>query len=502
MAEPSLEPEIELSKPEPIDDEPLAPTPQMSSVPTSLDPPPGTVLISTVVPSHKYLPPDWAALSKRLPFGNPQYAEAIRPTGQQRSGILNIAAEKFISDDAPARAITIRLEGVDDRVWRWIKAVMDEVERAELVELSRERPELLRELLLDGGESTIASPAKDAAGDTSAATATVPSASAQSPLSSATGSASGSSAVVTSPAAPTAAKPPFLSRLRAAYADLKRTYLSALAARAPPLRFPHFRLAAPIPAIADVLTDKWAPRLISLSTRPLVKASEVEVEGDGEVEYDYVEEPAPKRRKGQDEDVAYEMPDDLGALDERVEAGVQRGPKRGKAKVPRGEKGAVCEGCARNDVKVWRRGPGGASTLCNACGMKYLAGELGELLAPNTKAAVIKAEPGADGADAASEAASGPKIASEPATAAAQPMDASDSLPVPTQVSATDAAGTLEPSQDGIRPFPSAAESVESIDTLSATQTQTQTHAAAERADPIESFASSDAQTDGMNVDR
>jgi hypothetical protein len=68
--------------------------------------------------------------------------------------------------------------------------------------------------------------------------------------------------------------------------------------------------------------------------------------------------------------VTFEMPVSLDALDERVEAGAARGlSKRGRAKgaavvrkFPRGTAGALCEGCARRGLKVWRRGPNGRGT--------------------------------------------------------------------------------------------------------------------------------------------
>jgi hypothetical protein len=35
------------------------------------------------------------------------------------------------------------------------------------------------------------------------------------------------------------------------------------------------------------------------------------------------------------------------------------------------KKNKVCEFCGTNDTPMWRRGPQGKGTLCNACGVKW-----------------------------------------------------------------------------------------------------------------------------------
>ncbi|KAK6144008.1 hypothetical protein DH2020_020828 [Rehmannia glutinosa] len=34
--------------------------------------------------------------------------------------------------------------------------------------------------------------------------------------------------------------------------------------------------------------------------------------------------------------------------------------------------GKICKSCGVNDTPLWRKGPDGPQTLCNACGLKYL----------------------------------------------------------------------------------------------------------------------------------
>ena len=120
-----------------------------------------------------------------------------------------------------------------------------------------------------------------------------------------------------------------------------------------------------------------------MSTRPLYLTSPPpEGEGEGELEEEEIV-PQPKRKRGQaEEEVMFEMPVSLDMLDERVEAGAKKSVNRrvgklklGKLKEPkltlsgrvknvgkRSKPGMVCEGCARTDQKVWRKGPGGKGT--------------------------------------------------------------------------------------------------------------------------------------------
>lgn len=156
-----------------------------------MKPAPGTVLISTFAPEAPYVKPDWDALATRLPFNNPAFVEKMKAqtaenakadetkasestdeaTGKKvkakaepvspkralrqrlapeqkpeevkdkREYVLNMAAENWLPE-GPLEPVTLRLVGVDDRVWRRMKSVIDEVERTELEALVRREPAL------------------------------------------------------------------------------------------------------------------------------------------------------------------------------------------------------------------------------------------------------------------------------------------------------------------------------------------------------------------------
>lgn len=59
-----------------------------------------------------------------------------------------------------------------------------------------------------------------------------------------------------------------------------------------------------------------------------------------------------------------------------VPAGASR--RRG----PRGNTDKLCDGCRIPGLKVWRKGPNGPATLCQACANKYEDGKLELATAP------------------------------------------------------------------------------------------------------------------------
>jgi len=168
-----------------------------------------------------------------------------------------------------------------------------------------------------------------------------------------------------------------------------------------------------------------------MSTRPLYLTSPP----PDDMVYVSEETSVPKRKRGQaEEEVMFEMPVSLDMLDERVEAGAKKSVNRrvGKLKLDKARRinadgklgkrfgkrykiGTICEGCAGEGLKVWRRGPGGKGTresrqvialketlidfiVCNECGDKFGAGTLGELKAPGA-ASMGNEEAEQEGAD-------------------------------------------------------------------------------------------------------
>ncbi|CAD6568818.1 MAG: hypothetical protein TREMPRED_004786, partial [Tremellales sp. Tagirdzhanova-0007] len=147
---------------------------------SNMEPLPGNVLLSIVVPAGEWMRPNWTELEKSLPFrkpgfGNPQAevenvhampvlssgddaaksspnislrqeypAFEVAPSKQRTSVPLNLAATSFIPTEGDVHPVTIGLGDIDDRAWRRIKYVMDEVERMEMVALGATHPAMLR----------------------------------------------------------------------------------------------------------------------------------------------------------------------------------------------------------------------------------------------------------------------------------------------------------------------------------------------------------------------
>lgn len=346
----------------------------------------GTVLLSTFVPHEPWNRPDWTALAKRLPFGNPEFINKLNGTVKQepevspkgkakappsprspsrtlrhiedkpapREHMVNLAAEPFLPQ-GQLEPITLRISGLTDDLWRRVKGVVDEVERVEL--------------------ETIAKELNTSVPETSAPAAT-PSAPAATPSATAAPTTPGTVAPTSAPApaVQSTPKPPITKAVRDTYLARKKTSFNHLLSRVGQRLFPRFRVETRASTLSDAVADKWAPRPYHLTTRPLY-TSTGEVEDGVPVEIDLEAEPdldISKKKRRPESSVTFEMPVSLDALDERVEAGAarglaRRGRGRGRAtpiirKFRRGTVGATCEGCARVGLKVWRRGPNGRST--------------------------------------------------------------------------------------------------------------------------------------------
>ena len=336
--------------PEPEPEQLPTPPPEilMSNLPplAGMAPPPGTVLISTFLPTTDWMPPDWKSMSKRLPFENKIYdiienkPEPPKPepssperrrhldTKSARPPMLNLGAEAWYPDDDPVHAVTIRMYGIDDRAWFRMKRVIADAEQAGVNNLAEQQPELLG-----------STPSRDRLSQ---------------------------------------------PRLWESYYALKRSNFESLLTRVPARSFLHYRLAEQSSDLIDASADRWAPRPYPLSTRPLYLTSPPP---EGEEQLWDVPLPQPKKRRNEAEaEVEFEMPVSLDQLDERVAVGAQKAVNRkvGKLKMPkkrppkpvinsedenagtryqkRGVPGRICQGCAGEGLKVWRRGPGGPGT--------------------------------------------------------------------------------------------------------------------------------------------
>jgi len=393
-----------------------------------ISPPHGTVLLSTIIPVDDWLRPDWDKLAQRMPFYSKAYDEAVFPpsTGMNASDtpaasastadpinvprspktrarvppsprshrridaapqkpserdidpntLLNMGAESLMPPEGNVRAVTIRLEGVDDTAWTKMRWVMDHIDGVEMKALGAARPDLLEASVTAPASPTPPAPVPTSTGGTSSAPARTPAPVPDStPIPTATPSAP-------RPPVPKPFDPTLHPRLRKAYDEYRRIRVQGLLARVASRTFPKYRLPARTD-IKDALSDRWAPRKYPMSTRPLYLTSPPpEGEGEGELEEEEIV-PQPKRKRGQaEEEVMFEMPVSLDMLDERVEAGAKKSVNRrvgklklGKLKEPkltlsgrvknvgkRSKPGMVCEGCARTDQKVWRKGPGGKGT--------------------------------------------------------------------------------------------------------------------------------------------
>jgi hypothetical protein len=406
-----------LTKEDPVPPPPDPPIPEPAEEPAPVVPPrpvrivesprPGTVILSTLMPTSEWEEPDWRELEKALPWntpvpprpppvsaypggpGSPAPLTSLPggmyshdPTlGRPPAGspshpapslvqslprpVLNLGAVDLTPAEGDLQPMTIRLSGMDDHAWSRMKQIVDIVEMAELEVLGRKEPELL---VLPGSTGT------------PAVTSTAPHTSQLPPSS--------------QPPHPLA-----LQQVRETYLTRKKARFARLLGRVPSRSFLRLRTEKADPALAEALSDKWAPRPYTITTKSLYTRSPPPHDGP---EVAYVnpyspEKPAKKRKSNANEPaVAFEMPVSLDALDERVEEGAKFavGRRRGRPsgdKAPRksgagrppksrasvggenGEEGskklgsrskagAICEGCASTTVKVWRKGPGGKGT--------------------------------------------------------------------------------------------------------------------------------------------
>ena len=372
VAEPELEPEAEQLVEE------SKSTPRRSDLPilAGMKPVDGTVLLSTMIPADGWVKSDWVKLGERLPFGKtvtrvkqepsasipsdqPTPTTPYNQNGRPASSVdqsslsnpLNLAAESLLPDEGDLHAVTIRLNDVDDRAWRRMKSVMEEVERVDMVSLGEAEPELL---VIEY---------------TSAPTPGIQ-----------TGEAPGIASVPASqavlPSAPRPGPTKITPLLRSTYIQRKRSRFQALLRRIPPRPFLRYRLPSPLPSLVEATSDKWALRPYPISTKPTDETD--------------LPLPAPtpsspemskkKRRKEEEPEVTFEMPVSLDALAERVAEGARKGlGKKGRGRgvgtdengrrthAKRSLPGRICEGCGKEGRKVWRRGPGGKGTRESRC---------------------------------------------------------------------------------------------------------------------------------------
>lgn len=183
---------------------------------------------------------------------------------------------------------------------------------------------------------------------------------------------------VPSPSTPTPApaKKVLAPEVRETWLSRKKKHFTSLLSRVGERVFPRFRVEATIPTITEATADKWALRPYHMTTRPLyTRDQEAEEEGEEFVPLSPELAASKRGRKDPEPTVTFEMPVSLDALDERVEAGAaaslsRRGRGRGNApvrKFRRGTAGAICEGCGKPGLKVWRRGPNGRGTREYSC---------------------------------------------------------------------------------------------------------------------------------------
>lgn len=156
--------------------------------------------------------------------------------------------------------------------------------------------------------------------------------------------------------------------------------------------------------LADHLTDRFAPRMQVLYSRPIVRlkrgmgGEEDDVEVLRSVQAAAVGRMRAVSKRGRssgvggdsDEDEEEVIDGDATGMDESfISAGAGRGagadgsdapskPKRKRHVAKFNEDGTLklCQACGTNATPMWRRGPAGKSTLCNACGAKWKVGRL------------------------------------------------------------------------------------------------------------------------------
>lgn len=134
--------------------------------------------------------------------------------------------------------------------------------------------------------------------------------------------------------------------------------------------------------LADHLTDKFAARMQTLGARPIVRIKRGGGGGEEEEHFEVlrsVEVDVKGKRarlQGNDEDG-----DESLAVDGDETMMSNGGPSKPKrrrhvAKYNLDGTLKLCQACGTNSTPMWRRGPAGKSTLCNACGAKWKVGRL------------------------------------------------------------------------------------------------------------------------------
>lgn len=146
--------------------------------------------------------------------------------------------------------------------------------------------------------------------------------------------------------------------------------------------------------LPDHLTDKFAPRIQILASRPIVRIKRgMGADGeDGEQRFEVIRNIqagniiSKKLKIKTDEDEGEDTTMGLdGGEDESIFSngtglfGDQiTKPKRKRHVAKYNPDGTLklCQACGTNSTPMWRRGPAGKSTLCNACGAKWKVGRL------------------------------------------------------------------------------------------------------------------------------
>ncbi|WVW82399.1 hypothetical protein I302_104406 [Kwoniella bestiolae CBS 10118] len=419
------EPKVEV-KPKPISGLPPLP----GQVPA-----PGTVLISTFIPSGstRWAKVDWEKLKEGLPFDNPIFWDKVeKPESQStvevkkesnespststivrglrhprtnsdstkkgkieagKPELLNLGAKDFMPSQGDLQPVTIRLTDISDEVWKKMRDLMEVTERHEIELMFRKEPGFFDGVDLENEQPTQARQSPSTIPDNHPPVPPTPSRGLSSKI---------------------------LASLRPTYLARKISLFNALLQRVPGRSFLTRRLPPPPPdEIVEATSDKWAARPYPISTKPLyLPGGEDNQDEEGEMQGREIElSPPPnnKKKKGEEEKITFELPVSYDLLDEQVERGVRRellNPKgrRGrrkslglgragggneeglgekKVREKRGVQNGVCEGCGRVGIKVWRRGPGGRGTLCNACGDLFVAKQLPPLKKPGAMKAFL-----------------------------------------------------------------------------------------------------------------
>ncbi|WWC66517.1 uncharacterized protein I206_100420 [Kwoniella pini CBS 10737] len=417
----------------------------------------GTILISTILPSGlaRWEKIEWDDIKKGLPFDNPEFwdtsdkpltevkeepqepsspvvpqqpsralrharstsdmAEKPQKPKNLKPEILNIASKDFVPAEGDVQPVTIRLAGIDDNVWKKMKNIAEITEKHDIERMFEHEP-----VLLDGIEVY---PYRKVEKPSTEIVPLVPEN--QDPVTPGAPKIQNITRGLTSKA---------IELLRPTYLARKAAGFTELLKRVPTRSFLQTRVAEPIQEIIDATADKWAPRPYPISTKPLYQADENDNDEEEMIrapEIEFSPPPNKKSKKGEESAVTFEVPVSYDRLDEKVAEGVKnsvlnaRGgrsgrkytkrastggdggdkPKRQGNKGKRGVQNGICEGCGMENIKVWRRGPTGRSTLCSPCGDLFVAKKLPPLKRPGAMKAFLSANGGGvDGEDEGGDA--------------------------------------------------------------------------------------------------